>query len=442
MGRCERLSSVSARDLTEMGHKNKCEKSKKTGEDKINRIYNENSLYYSQLENLKSETEEKLAKYEAEIEALVKQSREKDDYITRLRRKTTDIEDEVFDSERSFNITINDQRNAIDKLTRENPELSRINSTLTSKLESGEKDLIALKNKISECEKTKKQMLRNGNDNKNPVNKKCQSESDNCYKNIYNSLYEQLKKDVTDLFSNFEDKIRKQIAVSIIMPGESSPSPALATNYRSQQPSITTSSVNGVHSTMTVNKHRIQVDEKAPNRDDNLPQNEDGQWKTVHRVRSHKGVRQKSVGQSEPSGNFRGVAPKLYVYLHKVSLDSKDEDLLSYVKNKSGKSDEELIVKKVLSNDKNFNSFLLVADFKFKDMFYNPAFWPVGIRYKRFDFKLYYERYGIKNVIKGEHNNVDVSPIITPSNNTMQQQSNSFLEKPVPRITRSLSQQH
>lgn len=33
-----------------------------------------------------------------------------------------------------------------------------------------------------------------------------------------------------------------------------------------------------------------------------------------------------------------------------------------------------------------YKQYKVGADFNFKDSFYNPKFWPKGVRFKRFDF--------------------------------------------------------
>lgn len=35
---------------------------------------------------------------------------------------------------------------------------------------------------------------------------------------------------------------------------------------------------------------------------------------------------------------------------------------------------------------------MVAADFRFKDNFYDPKFWPKGVCYRRFDFQLHREK--------------------------------------------------
>lgn len=46
---------------------------------------------------------------------------------------------------------------------------------------------------------------------------------------------------------------------------------------------------------------------------------------------------------------------------------------------------------------------MVAADFKYKTDFYKPSFWPRGVAYKRFDFKLHQEKCKTKSII----NNID-----------------------------------
>lgn len=138
-------------------------------------------------------------------------------------------------------------------------------------------------------------------------------------------------------------------------------------------------------------------------------------WKKVKNKRkSFKNLR----GQGEDSeGNFKSENPRVWMFLHRVQKDVNEKHILEYLKKQTGKLDKDFSVKELRTNEgSRYKQFMVAADFEWKSRFYEPNFWPRGIGFKRFDFKLYYEKYNIRDVMKGE---VEVA------------RPNSFLETPM-----------
>lgn len=72
----------------------------------------------------------------------------------------------------------------------------------------------------------------------------------------------------------------------------------------------------------------------------------------------------------ETEGKFKGDK-KLY----KVSQEVQEGDITEFLKRKTNDNEEEFIVQD-LNENKRLITFMVSSEYKFKDLFYNPTFWP------------------------------------------------------------------
>lgn len=108
------------------------------------------------------------------------------------------------------------------------------------------------------------------------------------------------------------------------------------------------------------------------------------QQKTRHQKRG--------IGQAqEINSKFKGIKPKVWMYLYRVEPDVTEQDIIDYLKQKTNSADENFIVEDLKANGK-YKEYKVAADFSFKNCFYNPSFWPAGVRFKRFDFAYHKQR--------------------------------------------------
>lgn len=92
------------------------------------------------------------------------------------------------------------------------------------------------------------------------------------------------------------------------------------------------------------------------------------------------------------------------MYISRVTHDVEVEDIKTYLKTKTGDDEENIIVKEIKTEGNGLKCYMVAADFKYKEDFYQPSFWPKGVGYRRFDFQLY-EKYKNRNI---SQNNVEI----------------------------------
>lgn len=110
----------------------------------------------------------------------------------------------------------------------------------------------------------------------------------------------------------------------------------------------------------------------------------DGEWKVQRRRRK---AYKKTLGENaEENVDFVGVKPRIWMYINRVESHVNEEGIIRYLKKKTDENEE--FVVRDLKAGRRYKSFLVAADFKFKDEFYSPTFWPRGVGYKRCNFRL------------------------------------------------------
>lgn len=106
--------------------------------------------------------------------------------------------------------------------------------------------------------------------------------------------------------------------------------------------------------------------------------------------RRHRKQKTKTLGSGEHVADtkFEGKKPKVWMYIYRVQQSATEEAIVEYLKRKTGKESGEFIVKDLEVKDTQHKCFMVAADFSFKELFYKAEFWPKGVGFKRFDFKL------------------------------------------------------
>lgn len=95
----------------------------------------------------------------------------------------------------------------------------------------------------------------------------------------------------------------------------------------------------------------------------------------------------KTIGTATADGEFGGRAPKVWLYVYRVKSEVTEDVILRYLADKTGEESSEFVVKDLKARDGGYKCFMVAADFKYKDTFYDPGFWPRGVGYKRFNFR-------------------------------------------------------
>lgn len=149
----------------------------------------------------------------------------------------------------------------------------------------------------------------------------------------------------------------------------------------------------------------IHIDSDQPLAQEYIPSemgSETEKWQTVHgRKKSFK----RNIGQSEANNEkFTGVKPKVWLYLYRITPDVVEEDIRQYLKIKTDNKNEEFIVKDLKeSGSSRFKTFMVAGDFKYKEAFYEPSFWPKGVFFRRFDFNKHFEKHKTRHIINNEN---------------------------------------
>lgn len=117
---------------------------------------------------------------------------------------------------------------------------------------------------------------------------------------------------------------------------------------------------------------------------------QDNDWQ-IQRRNSRQYCKSRTGRAQDKNGKFRGVKPKVWMYLYRVEPDVLEQDIIEYLKEKTGKNDDDLIVKE-LKGTGRYKEYMVAADFALKNEFYNPNFWPNGVKFNRFDFDLHKQK--------------------------------------------------
>lgn len=113
--------------------------------------------------------------------------------------------------------------------------------------------------------------------------------------------------------------------------------------------------------------------------------NRDSEW-TLVRGKSYK-QRYKLLGQkgcafTTPDVNFRAADIEIPLYISNVNTNTSEEDIISYIKNKTQLT---VALKRInMKLNKSYNAFKIFVPKVKLDIFMNDSFWPDGITFRRF----------------------------------------------------------
>lgn len=142
-------------------------------------------------------------------------------------------------------------------------------------------------------------------------------------------------------------------------------------------------------------------------------------WQTVQkRKKSFK----RNIGQSEGSNEkFTSVKPKVWLYLYRIAPEVMEEDIKQYLITKTSNKNEDFIVKDLNEPGRTrFKNFMVAADFQYKELFYQPSFWPKGVFFRRFDFNKHFEKYKTRHIFNNENGVRPNSFLVDTSQKTVQ----------------------
>lgn len=115
----------------------------------------------------------------------------------------------------------------------------------------------------------------------------------------------------------------------------------------------------------------------------------DSEWKVVmnKHPKQNKLCSQKGKAIIASEGKFRAADIKVPLLISNVSMDTSENDIISYIKDKTN---EIVILKKInMRSARNYNAFKLFVSKNKVDMFLNDELWPDGIVFRRFVHFMY-----------------------------------------------------
>lgn len=145
----------------------------------------------------------------------------------------------------------------------------------------------------------------------------------------------------------------------------------------------------------------INLHTEEPEQNNVIPRQsnvDEDKWQTQGRKRNYK----RNTGQpGEVGEKFKRDKQRIWMYLSKIPQEINEGDIREFLQKKTQDNEEDFIIKDLKEN-RRLKTFVVAGDFRFKELFYNPKFWPRGVIYRRFDFKRHYEKYNTRNVLTDE----------------------------------------
>lgn len=200
----------------------------------------------------------------------------------------------------------------------------------------------------------------------------------------------------TKIYQDVQRKIMKSV-IDLASPINKNPPTLLKEQNTSKQGKSQTSILNSKSPNLQTDKHQDNTDSQGFI-------SESEKWQIIHR---RKKSSKRNVGQSDVNNEkFTGVKPKVWLYLYKVTQNVMEDDIKHYLKTKTANNSDEFIVKDLKEpGSSGFKTFMVAADFQYKETFYEPSFWPKGVYFRRFDFNKHFEKYKTRHIINNESDN-------------------------------------
>lgn len=115
-------------------------------------------------------------------------------------------------------------------------------------------------------------------------------------------------------------------------------------------------------------------------------------WKLVQYKSSKQNrlVSQRGRASTEPNVNFRAADVKVPLLISNVSIETQENDIISYIKTKTNES---VSLKKInIKSYKKYNAYKVFVSKHKVDVFLNDQLWPDGITFRRFVHFMYRTR--------------------------------------------------
>lgn len=112
--------------------------------------------------------------------------------------------------------------------------------------------------------------------------------------------------------------------------------------------------------------------------------NENNEWQIVKNknAKRYKLIGQKGRASTSSDGKFKAADVKVPLFISNVSKETCEQDIVSYVKEKTGESVSLKMIK--IKPARKYNAFKLFVSKAKLDLFLNNELWPDGITFRRF----------------------------------------------------------
>lgn len=101
------------------------------------------------------------------------------------------------------------------------------------------------------------------------------------------------------------------------------------------------------------------------------------------------------IGEGENVANIAATEKRAWLFLSRIKRDITEDNIRNYMAAELKKPADSFIVKEIPTKPQQNKCFMVGAAYQHKDEMYKPAFWPSGVGFKRFDFRLYKKMAGV-----------------------------------------------
>lgn len=113
------------------------------------------------------------------------------------------------------------------------------------------------------------------------------------------------------------------------------------------------------------------------------------EWQIVQKksAKRYKLIGQKGSANITPSGKFKAADVKVPLFISNVSKETCEQDIISYIKEKTNETVSLKLIK--MKTSKKYNAYKLFVSKYRLDLFLRDDFWPNGITFRRFVHFMY-----------------------------------------------------
>lgn len=95
------------------------------------------------------------------------------------------------------------------------------------------------------------------------------------------------------------------------------------------------------------------------------------------------------IGEGEKNDEMAAMEKRVWLFLSRIKRHVTADNVKAYMAKQLKQGVQDFIVKELPTNEQKNKCFMVGADYHHKDEIYKPTFWPAGVGFKRFDFRLY-----------------------------------------------------